>query len=64
VATSTFRFLDKQNTHAEMRRIFDTVKAGKTVDFTEYVIQKSCRHLQPSAEAIPQHPEKGAQSSL
>jgi DNA modification methylase len=39
VAASAFRFLDKQNTQAEMRRIFDRIQAGETVDLTEYLIQ-------------------------
>ncbi len=39
VGASAFRFLAKQNTHAEMREIFDRIGAGETVDMNEYVIQ-------------------------
>lgn len=39
VAASAFRFLEKQNAQAEMRRIFDRIQAGETVDLTEYLIQ-------------------------
>ncbi|HXP78350.1 MAG TPA: site-specific DNA-methyltransferase [Verrucomicrobiae bacterium] len=39
VAASAFRFLDKQNTQAEMRQIFDRIQAGETVDLTKYLIQ-------------------------
>jgi DNA modification methylase len=41
VAASTFRFLDKRNTHAEMRQIFDRVEAGEMVNLTEYIVQKN-----------------------
>lgn len=41
VAASAFRFLDKQNTHSEMRQIFDCIQAAKTVDLTEYGVQRS-----------------------
>ena len=40
VGSSAFRFLDKQNTHAEMREIFDRIEAGKTVDLNEYAVQR------------------------
>ena len=40
IAASAFRFLEKQNTHVEMRQIFDRIQAGETVDLTEYVIQR------------------------
>ena len=39
VGASAFRFLAKQNTHAEMREIFGRIGAGETVDLNEYVIQ-------------------------
>ena len=39
VGASAFRFLDKQNTHAEMREIFDRIEASQTVDLNQYVIQ-------------------------
>ena len=40
VGTSVFRFLDKQNTHAEMREIFNRIEANETVDLNQYVIQR------------------------
>lgn len=40
VAASAFRFLDKGNTHSEMREIFDRIQAGETVDLDRYVIQR------------------------
>ena len=40
VGSSAFRFLEKQNTHEEMREIFDLIEAGHTVDLTEYSIQR------------------------
>jgi DNA modification methylase len=39
VAASAFRFLDRGNTPAEMRQIFDRIQAGETVDLKEYAIQ-------------------------
>lgn len=41
VASSAFRFLAKDNTHAEMREIFDQIKKGATVNIDEYLTQKS-----------------------
>jgi len=40
VGSSAFRFLEKQNTHEEMREIFDRIEVGQTVDLTEYTIQR------------------------
>jgi site-specific DNA-methyltransferase (cytosine-N4-specific) len=40
VASSAFRFLDGQNTHADMREIFNRIEAGETVDLDEYLIQR------------------------
>jgi DNA modification methylase len=48
VGASAFRFLCKQNTHAEMREIFDHIEANETVDLNEYVTQKN---LLPDAVA-------------
>ena len=39
VGTSAFRFLSKLNTQTEMRKIFDAIEAGETVDLTDYVVQ-------------------------
>jgi DNA modification methylase len=39
VGASAFRFLDRGNTPAEMRQIFDRIQAGETVDLKEYAIQ-------------------------
>jgi DNA modification methylase len=41
VAASAFRFLDKRNTPAEMRQIFDRIQAGEAVDLKEYAIQRT-----------------------
>jgi site-specific DNA-methyltransferase (cytosine-N4-specific) len=40
VASSAFRFLDGQNTHPEMREIFNRIEAGETVDLDEYITQR------------------------
>jgi site-specific DNA-methyltransferase (cytosine-N4-specific) len=40
VGASAFRFLDKGNTHAEMREIFNRIEAGETVALSDYVIQR------------------------
>jgi len=40
VRTSVFRFLSKQNTDAEMRKVLDRIEAGETVDLNKYVIQR------------------------
>ncbi len=40
VGASAFRFLDKLNTHAEMREIFDRIVAGETVNLSGYAIQR------------------------
>jgi site-specific DNA-methyltransferase (cytosine-N4-specific) len=40
VAASAFRFLDKQNTHDEMRQIYSLIEEGKTVDVGDYVVQR------------------------
>jgi len=40
VGSSAFRFLDGQNTHADMREIFNRIEAGETVDLDEYLIQR------------------------
>lgn len=39
VGASTFRFLRSQNTPAEMRKIFDLTRDGKTVDLTQFAVQ-------------------------
>jgi DNA modification methylase len=39
VGTSAFRFLDKRNTHADMREVFDRIERGETVDLNDYLIQ-------------------------
>jgi hypothetical protein len=39
VGTSVFRFLSKQNTDAQMRKILDRIEGGETVDLNEYIIQ-------------------------
>ena len=49
VGASAFRFLNKQNTHAEMREIFDRIEAAETVDLSEYVVQ---RDLLPATAII------------
>jgi site-specific DNA-methyltransferase (cytosine-N4-specific) len=36
VGASAFRFLEKRNTDAEMRAIFDQIEAGESVDLDEY----------------------------
>ncbi len=41
VGTSAFRFLDKQNTQAEMQEIFDCIEAGKTVNLDDYTAQSN-----------------------
>ena len=38
VGGSAFRFLNQRNNPAEMRKIFDRIQAGETVDLNEYVI--------------------------
>lgn len=41
VGVSAFRFLQKQNTDADMREIFDRIEAGETVDLNQYLIQRT-----------------------
>lgn len=41
VGASAFRFLDKRNTHSEMREIFDRIVAGETVHLENYALQRS-----------------------
>lgn len=41
VASSAFRFLDKRNSHAQMREIFDRIQKGETVNIEEYLPQRS-----------------------
>jgi DNA modification methylase len=40
IASSAFRFLDKQNSHAEMRKIFDRIERGETVNINDYLPQR------------------------
>ena len=42
VGGSAFRFLNQRNTRAEMRKIFDRIQAGETVDLNEYAIHQIC----------------------
>ncbi len=39
VAASAFRFLTKDNNHAEIRKIFDRIHAGDSLDLNEFVVQ-------------------------
>ena len=39
IAASAFRLLDGQNTAAEMRQLFDRIRAGETVDLRQYAVQ-------------------------
>jgi site-specific DNA-methyltransferase (cytosine-N4-specific) len=41
VASSAFRFLGKDNTHADMRKIFDLIEKGVSVNIDDYVTQRS-----------------------
>lgn len=41
VAASAFRFLTRQNTREEMRRLFDRIEGGETVNLDDYILQKS-----------------------
>jgi DNA modification methylase len=41
VATSAFRFLGGDNTHDEMRQLYDRIEAGQTVDLNDYLLQRS-----------------------
>ena len=41
VAASAFRFLTKDNSHDDMRHLFDRIEAGHSVDINEYISQKS-----------------------
>jgi DNA modification methylase len=41
VASSAFRFLDKRNSPAQMREIFNGIKKGETVNIEEYLPQRS-----------------------
>lgn len=41
VAASAFRFLTKDNSHTEMRELYDRIESGKTVDLTAYIVQRS-----------------------
>lgn len=45
VGSSAFRFLDKRNTHAEMREIFNRIERGESVDLEEYAIQRKLHAL-------------------
>lgn len=40
LATSAFRFLDGDNTHVEMRELYDRIERGETVNLNEYLRQK------------------------
>lgn len=40
VAASAFRFMDRTNSHSEMRDVFDRIERGETVDLTEYTSQR------------------------
>jgi len=40
VASSTFRFLDKRNTRAELQVVHDAVLAGRTVHLPDFVPQR------------------------
>lgn len=40
VGTSAFRFLDRCNTSADIREIFDRIEGGETVDLNDYLMQK------------------------
>lgn len=50
LGSSAFRFLDKLNTHAEMREIFDRIERGESVDLEEYAVQPKFHAL--AAHAI------------
>lgn len=41
VATSVFRFLSGDNTHDEMRELYERVESGQTVNLNEYLCQGS-----------------------
>lgn len=41
LGASAFRFLTSENTHAQMRELYDRIQAGKPVDLTEYTYQGS-----------------------
>lgn len=41
IASSAFRFLDKRNSHVQMRQIFDRIEKGETVNIDEYLPQRS-----------------------
>lgn len=45
VGASAFRFLDKRNTHAEMREIFNRIENNETVDLNEYAVQHKLQDL-------------------
>jgi site-specific DNA-methyltransferase (cytosine-N4-specific) len=40
VGASAFRFLTNQNTLAEMREVFDVIVSGKSVDLTQFAVQR------------------------
>lgn len=40
IASSAFRFLDKQNSRAEMREIFDRIERGEAVNIDDYLPQR------------------------
>jgi site-specific DNA-methyltransferase (cytosine-N4-specific) len=40
IGASAFRFLDKRNTHSEMREIFDRIERGEIVDLNHYAVQR------------------------
>lgn len=41
VATSAFRFLSGDNTHDEMRQLYDRIEVGQTVNLNDYLIQRT-----------------------
>jgi hypothetical protein len=48
VGASAFRFLNKQNSRIEMRKIFDQIEAGKTVDLNVYIVRSAQKDAMPS----------------
>ena len=40
LAASSFRFLSKDNTHQEMRQIYDLIESGQTVDLDDYTCER------------------------
>ena len=41
MATSAFRFLSGDNTHDEMRQLYDRIEAGQTVNLNDYLSQRT-----------------------